>query len=325
MPHAIGPWGTGGAFGALLAATLVFSPLLLFMPAHPPASEDPVKPGLSLGPAVAAALLASLVVTVGLDALWAFAERIGRRSGLEPTALGLVLGLASLAVVAAAGSRRGSACAWGRGRPGPRFGAAVVRGVGHARSPGAPWPRSFPGPGSSQPFMMGAMAALPTGVSVDGAMTVGGALGPRRGPARRRRGYASLGWLGATCGPVSLALIGPVVPGDRVGLPRERSTLEDAFGEGCDHCEAWPVQRLPSIAIAWPVMKALVGGEEVEEGRYLLRLAHAAQGGEPAMWASTEPVGARHGRVDGIGHTQFTRTPRGASPGRRPRDADDAA
>lgn len=239
MPYAIGPWGTAGAFGALLAATLVSSPLLVFIPAHPPASEDPVKPALSLGPAVAAALLASLIVTVGLDALWAFAERIGRRAGLEPTALGLVLGLASLAVLAAAALASWLGLRLGRVAPlvlgfGVLAGSAVA--LGHARSPGVYVVAVLllgPGFFFTQPFIMGAMAALdPYGrvsAAAGGAMTVGAALGPGVGGLLvAAEGYASLGWLGATCGLVALALMGPVaLHVDRVrnrGLPRKRST-----------------------------------------------------------------------------------------------------
>lgn len=62
-----------------------------------------------------------------------------------------------------------------------------------------------------------------------GAMTVGAALGPGVGGLLvAAEGYASLGWLGATCGLVALALMGPVaLHVDRVrnrGLPRKRST-----------------------------------------------------------------------------------------------------
>jgi predicted MFS family arabinose efflux permease len=238
MPHAIGPWGTAGAFGALLVASLVSSPLLVFMPAHPPPSEDPVKPGLPRGPAVAAALLASLVVTVGLDALWAFAERIGRRAGLEPTALGLVLGMASLAVLVAAGLASWLGLRLGRVAPlvlgfGVLAGSAVV--LGHARTPGVYVTAVLllgPGFFFSQPFMMGAMAALDpygrVGAAAGGAMTVGAALGPGVGGLLVAAGdYAALGWLGAACGLVSLALIGPVaLRVDRVtrgAPPSERS------------------------------------------------------------------------------------------------------
>lgn len=219
LPRAIASWGTAGAFGALLAATLLAGPLLAWMPARPPPGDNPPARGLPWRPAVAAALAASLIVMVGVDALWTFAERIGRGAGVERGAIGLVLAVASLAVLGAAALASWLGLRLGRVAPlCLGFGLAVAASLvlGQARSPGV-WVGAVlvlgPAFYFTQPFMMGTMAALdPYGrVTTTGgaAMTVGAALGPAVGGllAAGER-YARLGWLGAACGLASLALIG---------------------------------------------------------------------------------------------------------------------
>lgn len=222
MPRACDIWGTAGAFGSLAATTLLASPLLSWMPAHPPLAPAARAPGrLPRGRAVAAALAASLLVTVGVDAIWPFAERIGRRAGLEATALGVVLAATSLAVLAAAGLASWLGLLWGRVFPlALGFGsfAAAAVALGHAGSPAVYAPAMIllgTGFFFAQPFLMGALAALdPYGrvTAAGGAtMTVGASVGPAVGGLFVTDGsYAAAGWFAAACGLASLALIGAV-------------------------------------------------------------------------------------------------------------------
>jgi predicted MFS family arabinose efflux permease len=158
---------------------------------------------------------------VGVDALWAFGERIGRRAGLDASAIGLVLALASLIVLAC-----GGLASWlgtRAGRIGPLslgflvcVPAAVV--LGYAGSPAA-WVPSVlllaAGFFFAQPFMMGTLAALDRHgrvvAAAGAAMTVGAALGPGVGGLLVGSGsYGRLGWFGAACAVLSWALVAAV-------------------------------------------------------------------------------------------------------------------
>jgi predicted MFS family arabinose efflux permease len=221
MPRFSEPHGMAGAFAVLLVTTLCVAPLLLWMPAHPAAARDADPGPFPRGPAVVAGLLASLVVMVGVDALWAFGERIGRRAGLEAASIGLVLALASLVVLAA-----GALASWlgtRAGRIGPLslgflicVPAAVA--LGHAGSPGAWVPAVLllaAGFFFAQPFMMGTLAALDRHgrvvAAAGAAMTVGAALGPGVGGVLAAGGsYARLGWFGGACAVFCWALVAGV-------------------------------------------------------------------------------------------------------------------
>jgi predicted MFS family arabinose efflux permease len=221
MPLWSEPYGTAGAFGVLLAATLVVAPLAAWMPPHPPLAGESRPDGLPRGPAVAAALAASLLVTVGLDALWPFAERIGRHTGLTAGAIGAILASTALVVLAVAAFASWLGVRAGRLAPlcaGFTIFAAAAVALGHARSPAVFVPAVLlVGAGFffSQPFMMGTIATLDRRGRVNAAagamMTVGAAIGPAVGGLLATDGdYGRLGWLAAACGLASLALIGAV-------------------------------------------------------------------------------------------------------------------
>ena len=222
MPPCADAWGTAGAFGVLLAATLAASPLLLWMPPHPAPAAAAEPPGrFPRAPAVLAALAASLAVTIGVDSLWPFAERIGRRTGLGSTPIGVVLAVTSLAVLVAAGF-----ASWlgvRRGRVAPLatgfvvFAAAAVA-LAYAGSPFVFVPAVvLLGAGFyfAQPFLMGTLAALdPYGrvTAAGGAvMTVGAALGPGIGGLLVSDGdYALTGWFAAASGIAALAVFAAI-------------------------------------------------------------------------------------------------------------------
>ena len=228
MPHWSEPHGTAGAFGVLLAATLLVVPLAAWMPARGPRVEGRGAGGFPRGPAVVAALAACLLVTTGLDALWPFAERIGRRADLAPGAIGAILAATSLLVLAVAAFASWLGVRAGRVAPlclGFAIFAAGAVALGHARSP-AVFASSVLLVGAgfffTQPFLMGAIAALDPHGRVNAAagalMTVGAALGPAVGGLLAVDGsYARLGWLAAACGLAALVLIGAVAL--RVGRP----------------------------------------------------------------------------------------------------------
>lgn len=232
MPHFSEAYGTAGAFGVLLAATLAVAPLAAWLPPHGPPAEEAELGGFPLGPAVLAALLACLLVTVGLDALWPFAERIGRRAGLAPGAIGALLAATSVVVLASAALASWLGVRAGRLTP-LCVGFAVFAGasvaLGQARSPALFAPAVL-GVGAgfffTQPFLMGTIATLDrqgrVNVAAGALMTIGAALGPAVGGllAADGGGYARLGWLSAGCGLATLALIGAVAAHvERAGAP----------------------------------------------------------------------------------------------------------
>jgi predicted MFS family arabinose efflux permease len=240
MPRLSEPYGTAGAFGVLLAATLAVLPLAAWMPARGPALAGPAG-GFPRGAAVAAALAASLLVTVGLDALWPFAERIGRRAGLAPSAIGALLAGTSLLVLAIAAFASWLGVRAGRLVPlcaGFTVFSAAALALAHARTPEVFRPAVLAmGAGFffTQPFMMGAIAALDRQGRVNAAagavMTIGAALGPALGGLLAEDGgYGRLGWLAAACGLGALALLAAVVlhveraPGIVVAQPRTSSS-----------------------------------------------------------------------------------------------------
>jgi predicted MFS family arabinose efflux permease len=223
MPLWSEPYGTAGAFGVLLAGTLAVAPLAAWMPPHPPAPEDGNAPdGFPRGAAVVAALAASLLVTIGLDALWPFAERIGRRAGMSAEAIGALLAATSLVVLAVAAFASWLGVRVGRAAPlaaGFAVFSAAALALGHARSPAVFAPAVLllgAGFFFTQPFMMGAIATLDRQGRVNAAagalMTVGAAVGPAVGGVvvADGAGYGRLGWLAAGCGLGTLALIGAV-------------------------------------------------------------------------------------------------------------------
>jgi predicted MFS family arabinose efflux permease len=223
MPRWSEPYGTAGAFGVLLAATLAMAPLAAWIPPHgPPLAETAGHDGFPRSAAVAAALAASLLVTVGLDALWPFAERIGRRAGMAPGAIGALLAATSLVVLAIAAFASWLGVRAGRLAPlcaGFLVFSAAALALAHARSPATFRPAVLlVGAGFffTQPFMMGAIAALDRQGRVNAAagavMTVGAAIGPALGGLLAADGgYGRLGWLAAACGLAALVLIGAVV------------------------------------------------------------------------------------------------------------------
>lgn len=106
LPFAIGAYGVPGAFGAVLAISLVLLPVVLLIPARRTRVEmrvgatDPAPSHAGVGVLI---VLAALITSLGQGAFIAFVERMGLHTGLSATVVGQVLSITNVAGLLGAG------------------------------------------------------------------------------------------------------------------------------------------------------------------------------------------------------------------------------
>lgn len=125
-PFALGFGQHRGLFLLLGAVLIAVTPLYRALPAAPqsPQRTGAGAPNMNLA-LVALHILATMLLNVGLGALWGFAERIGTRNvGLSIEIVGTVLSIATLFMIFGSLFAGWLGVRWGRGRP--MAAAAVV-------------------------------------------------------------------------------------------------------------------------------------------------------------------------------------------------------
>ena len=232
LPHAIELWSQRGAFAALAGVALLCIPLLLLLPASPPAGtrSEILGGGILRGPALAL-LTATFVLSVGEGAIWTFVERIGVRVGLGIDAIGLVLAATTVAGVSGA-----ALAAW----LGTRFGrtlplllgmsavgvASVV--LGYASVPAAYVAAELLYNTAYlfvAPFLLGTAAAIDTqgrvAATTGGIVLLGAGLGPGIGGVLVAWGsFPPLAWFVVACCATAILVILPLT----LALDRVRSS-----------------------------------------------------------------------------------------------------
>jgi len=220
LPYAIEPWGHSGGFGAIAGISLLFLPLLFWLPTIPEsASAARGLPGRRL--LGIATLGAMFLFSAGQGAIWAFSERIGITIGFSREEVGLALGVTTLAglaggvIAAVLGTRGGrpTLLAVGLGANVVSTWMVVMAGSSELYLAGLlAWGIAFY---FALPYLLGTAAALdPLGrwaAAAAGISAVGVAIGPGvAGLMISDLGYPALGGFVIACGLGAAVLILPV-------------------------------------------------------------------------------------------------------------------
>jgi len=100
VPFGIKAYGAAGAFALLCVATVLGACLLPWVPAgrsdEQPADSTAAASGQTSGLSGLLALLALVLLVGGSSVVWTFVERIGLRTGLSITDIGIILSVAAL-------------------------------------------------------------------------------------------------------------------------------------------------------------------------------------------------------------------------------------
>ena len=117
LPVVILPYGCTGLFWTLAILTVMVMPFMAWLPDPDRSQHNGQKdktPHMKTG---VTAMIAFAVISVTGSAVWSLSERIGLKAGFDLKAVGMILGIATIAGIAGSGAAAWMGIRWGRRLP----------------------------------------------------------------------------------------------------------------------------------------------------------------------------------------------------------------